>query len=112
MNTSARRAEQAARLAAAPAVPEQERADVDRDAALAPGATPTPSADRVRGTYDLYPVTYRGFGTDLLDAADELGRTRVTRQDGIEAAIRLIRRDESVRRRWVAELRAIERERS
>lgn len=83
------------------------RTAADRDAAVVP---PGVVASRIRGTYDLYPVDFRRFAARCATAAEENGEVRVTKQDGIEAAVRLILHDETVARRWVAELRALARE--
>lgn len=115
MSTADRRAATAARFSSrAPVEPDErsaEQVEHDRDAALTADASPDVLGRRIPGTYKLYPGQYRAFGATLADAADEIGEARVTRQDGIEAALRLLGHDETVRRRWVAELREVMRER-
>lgn len=103
MSARDQRAATAARFSSAAPPP-----DAERDEA------PAPAADvgrRIRGTYDLLPVHYRRLGARCAEAADELGEVRVTRQDAVEALVRLVLTDESTARRWTAELRALARER-
>lgn len=115
MSTHDRRAATAARFSSSPPAaapdpaPDDDRTETDRDAALAP--VPAELGRRIRGSYDLFQADYRGLDRRCAEAADALGEVRVTRQDAIEAAVRLIQRDETVHRRWVAELGHLARER-
>lgn len=105
MNAGTRRAATAARLSSRPVVPEPSPA---RDEPV--DEAPPELGRRIRGTYLLYPATYRALEQRRAEAAVEIGEVRVTWQDAIEAALRLVETDETVRRRWLGELRALARE--
>lgn len=112
MSARERAAAAAARFSSSPSTSPavDDRTDADQDAALAIPAS-VELGRQVRSTYLLHPPRYRAFGARCDEAAVELGEARVTKQDAVEALVRLLETDETVRRRWLAMLRTMARER-
>ncbi|MFC4454168.1 hypothetical protein [Deinococcus sonorensis] len=54
---------------------------------------------------------HRELTRALLDAADQLKLTRINVDEALEAAMRVVLRDQDSQERWLEELRAVRRER-
>lgn len=88
-------------------------AESARDETPAPATRPTDTAGKkVRQTVDLTIDRHKGLGAWRLDTALALGRTRLTTQDVLAAAVDVLLTDEQMQRRVRFRLEEIEQERN
>ncbi len=108
-----RAARQAEPATASPARQERGGGEERATAPAPPAASPAgPARGEIKTLAGRVPLTlHRELTRALLDAADELRVGRVNVDEGLEAAIRAVLRDDAARERWYGELREVRRER-
>ncbi len=103
------RAEEIAAKIAAKTAKVRDRQKAGESSVPVPATTlPTPQVKDVRLTVDLSPARYRDLQGWLNDAAVQLGRSRVTKQDALAALVGLLLRDDVTARKVLAEIRESE----
>ncbi len=70
--------------------------------------TPAPLAKPVRSTLDLSPARHRAFQQWLNESAVQLGRSRLTKQQVLDALVGRLLTDETLSRLILADLRETE----
>ncbi len=94
---------------AAKAAKLRDRQKAEESSVPVPATTvPAPLVKDVRLTVDLSPARYRDLQGWLNDAAVQLGRSRVTKQDALAALVGLLLRDDVTARKVLAEIRESE----